>query len=162
MKLNIKLIAFIAIMGALGNVIGLFAIPIPMPAGNVEFHLSQLTGLLTGIAIGPVSGAVAGALSVILVTASIGNVLIPGGNAILAGVAGLASKRFRPIIAGIIGEIAETPYLWFSTLIYGLPIPVILWINIKSFVEVLISSSIIEVLIRRKEIKNWLESLKTS
>ncbi|RLE80281.1 MAG: hypothetical protein DRJ51_06125 [Thermoprotei archaeon] len=169
-KLNVKLIAFTAIMGALGNILGLFSIVIPSPLLHLELHLSQLTPLLVGIAIGPKYGAITGALSLIVVTIKIKNPLIPLGNAILAGVAGLAARKFRPVIAGLIGEIAETPFIWFSVILWagiigGLPIdvltPIITLICIKAFFEVLVSSVIVELLLKIPEIRRALDSLKT-
>jgi riboflavin transporter FmnP len=145
--MNSKVIAFVAVMGALGNVLGLFGVslPTPIPQGRIELHFSQLPPLLVAFTVGPIPGAVTGLLSLILETIKLGNPFVPFGNAILAGVAGLAARRFRPIFAGLLGEVAETPYLWGSIIFWvgyvmNVPLPAIIAftsiINVKAFLEV--------------------------
>ncbi len=168
---SVKRLVFIIIMGALGNVLGMLSISIPAPPPlRLELHFSQLTPLLVGISIGPIDGAITGALSLIVATLKIKNPLIPLGNAILAGIAGLASRKFRPVLAAIVGEIAETPFIWFSMILWvylvcGVPlevlIPIIIVVNIKAFIEVLISSIVIEILLRSKEIRFLLSSIRS-
>lgn len=165
---KLKLLIFVALMGSLGNLLGLVSITIPSPFLNIELHFSQLTPLLVGIHFGPLWGAITGALSLIIATIKIGNPLIPLGNAILAGVAGIAAKKFRPLLAGLIGELAETPFIWFSILlwvgmIHKVPfealIPLIMLINVKAFLEVTISSAIVEMLLKRSEIREYLDKI---
>jgi len=169
--MNLKTIALIAIMSGLGNVIGLFGLPIPTPFawGRIELHFSQLPPLLVAIAVGPIPGAITGFLSLILETAKLGNPLVPFGNAILAGVAGLAARRLRPIIAGLVGEIVETPYLWVSMIfwvgyILQVPLPAIIAftsiVNAKAFIEVAISGLIIEIILSRSQIRDALAKLR--
>ncbi|MEM1587959.1 MAG: ECF transporter S component [Candidatus Bathyarchaeia archaeon] len=172
MKFNPKKVAFIGVMAALGNLLGFIPlkIPSPSPAVSIELHFSQLPPLFIAFSLGPLSGALTGLLSLIAVTAFyIKNPLVPFGNMILAGVAGLAAKKFKPIIAGLIGEVVETPFLWFSILFWSgiilqvpfkILIPIITLINIKAFIEVFISSFIASLLLRRKEIKSFLKLVK--
>jgi len=170
LRINSRLIAFIAVMSALGNILGAIGIPIPapIPEGKIVFHLSQLPALLVAVTISPIAGAVTGVLSLLVATIEIGNPFVLFGNAILAGVTGLAAKRFRVLISGIIGEIIETPYLWFSIVfwmstILGIPVeglvPFIVSINIKAFIEVGTSCIIIEVLLK-SEIKKAFEMFR--
>ncbi len=172
MKINSKKVAFISVMAALGNLLGLIPlkIPSPSPTVSIELHFSQLPPLLVAFSLGPISGAITGLLSLVAVTAIyIRNPFVPFGNMILAGIAGLAARKFKPIIAGLIGEIAETPFLWFSVLlwsgvIHNVPfkvlIPIIALINVKAFIEVFISSSIASLLLKKNEIKSALKSIK--
>ena len=55
-RLTSKLIAFIAVMCAVANVLGFFTIPI----GITEIHLMQLPIILTGLALGPWTGGLVG------------------------------------------------------------------------------------------------------
>ena len=165
-----KRFVFIVIMGGIGNILGMVSLSLPVPSPmRLELHFSQLTPLLVGISMGPLDGAIVGMISLIVATVKIGNPMIPLGNAILAYVAGLMAKRFRPLIAGMIGEIAETPFIWFSMIIWvhivcGVPlevlVPIILMVNIKAFIEVFISSLVIEVLLKSKEIRRLLNAIK--
>jgi uncharacterized membrane protein len=163
MKLTVKLIAFIAIMGALGNVLGLLAINIPSaPGTNVEFHLSVLPALLVSAVFGPLAGAVTGALGTIMSTISIGNLFIPFGNALLAGIAGILGKKFKlpPPASGALAVIPYAPYMWLACVAYGTPESVIVVIIAKAFIEVLMASTLIELILVRTEIRNLLAMFK--
>jgi riboflavin transporter FmnP len=169
--MNRKIVAYIAIMGALGNVLGLVSLPLPSPigAGRIELHFSQLPPLLVAFTAGPIPGAVTGFLSLILETTKLGNPFVPLGNAILAGVAGLAARRLRPIFAGLLGEVAETPYLWGSIILWvgyvlKVPLPAIIAftsiVNAKAFLEVAISCVIIEIILSRRGIRESFAKLR--
>ncbi len=173
MKVTSKLLAFVAVMGSVGNLLGLYAIKLPIsaPGVSVDFHLSQLPVLLVAVTLGPVWGALTGFLSLISVTALyIKNPFVPLGNAILGYIAGVvANRRFSPIISGVMGEVAETPFIWFSILFWagivgGVPfpalIPITIAINTKAFIEVIISATIVEFLLIRKEIRSMISAIK--
>ena len=55
-RLTTKLIAYLAVMCAVTNVLGFFTIPI----GVAEIHLMQLPIILTGLALGPWTGGLVG------------------------------------------------------------------------------------------------------
>lgn len=158
-----KLIALISIMSALGNVLGFLSIRLPSAPGTVvEFHLSALPALLLAVTVGPLTGAVTGALSLIITTMKIGNVFIPFGNALLAYIAGLFSKKFKfpPPASGAAAVIPYVPYMWFACSIYGVPEPVIAFIIVKAFIEVLISCTLIEFVLLRREVKDFLVNIR--
>lgn len=164
MKSSVRLIALVAIMSALGNVLGLLSIRLPSaPGTTVDFHLSVLPALLLAVSIGPLSGAVTGALSVIMATMSIGNLFIPFGNALLAGITGLLANKlkFTPPVSGAIAMIPYAPYIWFASLVYGVPEPIIAFIIVKAFIEVLISTTFIDFMFLRPEVKSLLAAFKT-
>lgn len=159
MRFPIRLIALIAIMSALGNVLGLLGIKLPSaPGTTVEFHLSVLPALLLAMSIGPLPGAITGALSLIVATAKIGNVFIPFGNALLAGIAGFLANEFKlpPAASGIAAMIPYSPYIWFACWVYGVPQPFIAFIIAKAFIEVLISCALIEFILLKPEVKRLL------
>ncbi|MEM2738418.1 MAG: hypothetical protein QXK93_05485, partial [Candidatus Bathyarchaeia archaeon] len=150
-------------LSALGNILGYFSIKLPSaPGTTVEFHLSVLPSLLLAVSVGSVSGAITGLLSLIMATVRIGNIFIPFGNALLAGIAGLFAQRlkFSPPVSGALAMIPYTPYIWLACMVYNVPQAVIAFIITKAFIEVLISGTIIELILRRHEIKSFLESLK--
>lgn len=158
-----KLMALISIMSALGNVLGFLSIRLPSAPGTVvEFHLSALPALLLAVTVGPLTGAVTGALSLIVTTMKIGNVFIPFGNALLAYIAGLFSKKFKfpPPASGATAVILYAPYMWFACSIYGVPEPVIAFIIVKAFIEVLISCTLIEFILLRREVKDFLVNIR--
>jgi len=164
MKPSVRLTALVVIMSALGNVLGLLSIRLPSaPGTTVEFHLSVLPSLLIAVSIGPLSGAVTGALSLVMATMKIGNVFIPFGNALLAGIAGLLANKlkFTPPVSGAIAIIPYAPYIWFACLIYRVPEPIIAFIIVKAFIEVLISTTLIEFMFLKPEVKSLLAKFKT-
>ncbi|MBS7611256.1 ECF transporter S component [Candidatus Bathyarchaeota archaeon] len=157
-----KLIAIISIMSALGNVLGFLSIRLPSAPGTVvEFHLSALPALLLAVTVGPLTGAVTGALSLIIATMKIGNIFIPFGNALLAYIAGLFSKKFKlsPPASGAAAVVPYTPYMWFACSIYGVPEPIIAFIVVKAFIEILISCTLIEFILLRREVKDFLVNI---
>ncbi len=158
-KINARLIAFISLMGALGNVLALFSIPIPspLPYPRIELCFSSFATLFVAVVIGPIAGAITGALGTILTTIRIGNPFIPIGHLILGYVTGRLARKFRPIIACLLGEVAESPWIWFSVIFWAhivakvplsILIPIIIVINIKAFIDVFISSLIVELILR--------------
>lgn len=163
MQRSIKLIALISLMSALGNVLGFLSIRLPSAPGTVvEFHLSALPALLLAVTIGPTVGAITGALSLIMATMKIGNVFIPFGNALLAYITGLLFKKlkFPPPVSGAVAVILYTPYMWFACTVYGVPEPIIAFIVVKAFIEVLISCTIIEFILLRREVRDFLVNVR--
>ncbi|MBS7640063.1 MAG: hypothetical protein QXJ19_06030 [Candidatus Bathyarchaeia archaeon] len=164
MEFSARLVALIIILSAIGNVLGLLGIRLPSaPGTTVEFHLSALPSLLAAVSIGPLQGAITGLLSLIISTLRIGNVFIPFGNALLAGVAGFFSQklRFSPPVSGALAMIPYTPYIWLACSVYAVPPAIIAFIVTKAWIEVMISGTIIELILRRHEIRNFLESFKS-
>jgi len=162
-KLSTRLIALVTVLSALGNVLGYLGIRLPSaPGTTVEFHLSALPSLLLAVSVGPILGAVTGFLSLIITTLHIGNVFIPLGNALLAGITGLVAQKFKfsPSVSGALAMVPYTPYIWFACTVYNVPQPIIAFIVTKAFIEVLISGTIIELILRRPEIKNFLSKFK--
>jgi hypothetical protein len=164
MKPSVRLIALIAVMSALGNVLGLLSIRLPAaPGTTVEFHLSVLPALLLALSIGPIPGAITGALSLVMATMEIGNIFIPFGNALLAGIAGLLANKlkFSPPVSGATAMVPYAPYMWFACAIYSVPQPIIAFIIVKAFIEVLISGTLIEFIFSKREVKDLLSTFRT-
>jgi len=158
-KFSTRLVALVAVLSALGNVLGYLGIRLPSaPGTTVEFHLSALPSLLLAVSVGPILGAATGFLSLIMTTLRIGNVFIPFGNALLAGIAGLVAQKFKfsPTVSGALAMLPYTPYMWFACMVYNVPQAVIAFIIMKAFIEVLISGVIIELMLHRPEVKNFL------
>ena len=162
-RFSAGLVALMAVMSALGNVLGFLSIRLPSaPGTTVEFHLSALPALLLAVSVGPLAGVVTGALSLIVATLQIGNIFIPFGNAILAGIAGVCSHKlkFSPPVSAFLGEAAESPYTWLTCIVYGVPQPVIAFIIVKAFIEVLISGAIVEFILRSLQVRGFLAKFK--
>jgi len=160
----VRLVALVTVLSAFGNILGYFSIRLPSaPGTTVEFHLSALPSLLLAVSVGPFSGAITGFLSVLVATMKIGNVFIPFGNALLAGIAGFLAQRlkFSPPVSGALAMIPYAPYMGFACMVYNVPQAIITFIITKAFIEILISGTIAELILRRQDIRNFLESFKS-
>jgi uncharacterized membrane protein len=94
-RLTAQLIAFIAVMCATSNILGLITIPI----GITSIHLIQLPIILTGLALGAVAGGLVGFIGAMVMAFSLlpPNPYILLGNAILGFLTGLIYGRLRPV-----------------------------------------------------------------
>ena len=119
--LTSKLVAFIAVMCAVANVLGFFTIPL----GIAEIHLMQLPIILTGLALGPAAGGLIGFLGAAVMAFRLRppNPYILLGNAILGFFTGLFYLRLkkikgRPIIPQVISVlgayILQFPYVYVT------------------------------------------------
>lgn len=163
MKVNLKSLVFIVLMGVAGNILGFYSIPLPIPLVNVAFTLSQLPALFTAIYIGALEGGVVGFLSTIASTVLfIKNPFVPFGNFILAFAAGyfykhkFAGKKISVLLSCILGEIIETPFIWLTVIIWSglvlgiqvyILVPIIAFINLKAFLEVTIDAVLLEIML---------------
>lgn len=122
--LRARNVAFIASMGALGNVLALLTVSIPTPMGQVALDLSHVATLIVALYSGPLSGGITGAIVSIVpfyrfgVTGwfgpLVGFLIIPLKS--LTGItAGFLGRRMRPALATLLGYVPEFlgTYLYF-------------------------------------------------
>ena len=116
-----KIVAFVALMAALANVMSLppVAIPVPLGAFTSSIHFFQLAVFLAAVLAGPWAGLLSGAIGGLYM----GVTRIPfivGGIALLGACAGFFSKRFRPVAASLLAFLVQLPYVlvtdyvWFT------------------------------------------------
>ena len=121
MATKTKTLAFTALMSALAVVMSIppLAIPLSLGAFTTSFHFFQLPIFICAILAGPWAGLLSGAVGGLYM----GVTRIPfiiGGIALLGGFTGLFSKKFRPVIACLLGfliqipYVAVTDYVWFT------------------------------------------------
>jgi uncharacterized membrane protein len=164
MKLNSRIVAFVATMSALANVLGLLVIP----AGVVNIHFSQVPVILAGLAVGPLSGAFVGFFGFIIAAFRLpmANPYILGGNAILGFFTGLiyskiSGMKARPIlpqaIAILAAFLAQAPYVFFTDVyLMAIPVPIVLAIISVLLLEDMISVFICHVILYRIDIRKSL------
>lgn len=146
-RLTSKIIAFIAVMCALANVLGFFTIPM----GITEIHLMQLPIILTGLALGPYIGGLVGFTGAAVMAFRLHppNPYILIGNAILGFMTGafysrLKKMRVRQIIPQVISVlgayIVQFPYVYVTDVyLMFMPSYVVLAIILKLLIEDAIS-----------------------
>ena len=165
MKISTKKIAFISIMCALANILGIFSIPL----GLTSIHLMQLPIILSGLVLGLWSGGITGFIGTILMayTLSPSNPYILLGNAILGFFTGLIysylkKTKKRQIIPQTLSVLAayliQLPYLYITD-VYFMPIPsqVVLTVILpKLLLEDMISVLISHIVLYRIELNKIL------
>jgi uncharacterized membrane protein len=120
------MIAFIAIMSALANVLGFLAVPVAVPVGTVPIHFIQLPIILAGLSLGSLAGGSVGFVGAIVMALTIPsgvNLYILPGNAILGFFTGfiyfqLKKATKRPIApqltSVILAFIIQAPYTYVT------------------------------------------------
>ena len=146
-RLTSKLIAFIAVMCAVANVLGFFSIPL----GITEIHLMQLPIIITGLALGPRTGGLVGFIGAAVMAFRLRppNPYILLGNAILGFFTGLfylrlKKMRGRPIIPQVISVLGayavQSPYVYVTDVyLMTMPEPLVQAILLKLLFEDVIS-----------------------
>ncbi len=117
-------VAFVASMGALGNVLALLTVSIPTPISQVAPDLSHVATLIVALSYGPLFGGVTGAIVSFVPFYRFGVVgwfgpflgflIIPFKS--LTGItAGFLGRRMRPAFATLLGYVPEClcTYLYF-------------------------------------------------
>jgi len=163
-------VAFVASMGALGNVLALVTLSIPTPVGQIAFDFSHIGTLVVALYSGPLLGGMTGAIVGMApyyrfgVAGGFGPILglmiIPGKS--LTGItAGLLASKLRPALATIIGYVPEAIFTfsyfeWVAPFFLGpkagafvasLVVPVLA----KAWLEMIVIAAVME-LIRRQHI----------
>ena len=153
-----KVLAFVAIMAALANVMSVPPLAIPLQLGEFtsSLHFFQLAILLCGILAGPWAGLSCGAVGATYMAVT-KIPFIVGGIAILGGAVGLLTKNVRPVFACLLAWIAQAPYVlitdyvWF-TLFVGrsstIALTIITPIMINLTLQAIICAILAEIIIR--------------
>lgn len=165
LRLTSKLVAFIAVMCAVANILGFLTIPL----GISEIHLMQLPIVLTGLALGPRAGGLVGFLGAAVMAFRLRppNPYILLGNAILGFFTGLFYLRLkkikgRPIIPQVISVlgayIIQFPYIYITD-VYLMPMPSAIVLTVilpKLLVEDIISVLLAHFILFRVNIGDFL------
>jgi hypothetical protein len=157
-----RVVAFVAVMAALANVLSLqpFAIPFQIGGFMSAFHFFQLAVFLCGILAGPSAGLVCGVVGSLYMSV----VRIPfvvGGIALLGLSVGFFAKKFRPVFAGLLAWLVQAPYVlvtdyvWFTVFVgnssaaaWAVVVPVMLNLTLQSVVCAVLADVIIHYLKR--------------
>jgi len=155
-----KRFAFVAIMAALANLLGLLKLPV----GPLTIHLLQLPVILTGLVMGGLAGGTVGLVGAIVgaLTLAQPNPYIIPGNALLGFFTGILYKRLRglktrPIVPqslALLGAfLLQAPYAYLTDVyLMGIPPAVVQVILLTLFIEDIISLLICHVIIYRVDI----------
>jgi riboflavin transporter FmnP len=148
-------VAFVASMGALGNVLALLTLSIPTPLSQVAPDLSHVATLIVALYSGPVLGGITGAMVSIVpfyrfgVTGwygpFVGFLIIPLKS--LTGItAGFLGKKLRPGLATLFGYVPEcvSTYAYF-TLVVPLFLPEVAAYVTQGFIALVLAKAWLEL-----------------
>ena len=149
------MLAFLALMAALANVLSFPPIALPVTP-DITVHFSQLPIFIAGILTGPVGGLMAGAIGGLYMSFTRIPFII-GGLAILGLATGFFGRRVRPLYAGLLAWLVQTPYVivtdyvWLA--IFLEKTPQAAWAFVTSImtvltIEAVVSSALAEVTVR--------------
>lgn len=148
-------VAFVASMGALGNILALLTLSIPTPMSQIAPDLSHVATLIVALYAGPVLGGITGAIVSIVpfyrfgVTGwfgpLVGFLIIPLKS--LTGItAGFLGRRLRPSTATLLGYVPEcvSTYLYF-VLVVPFFLPEVAQYITAGFVALVLSKAWVEL-----------------
>ena len=163
-------VAFVASMGALGNVLALVTLSIPTPIGQIAFDFSHIGTLIVALYGGPLLGGMAGAIVGMapyyrfgvagMFGPLLGLMIIPGKS--LTGItAGLLARKLRPALATMVGYVPEAVFTfcyfeWIAPFFLGpesgaFVVSLVIPIIAKAWVEMFVIAIVME-LIKRQHI----------
>lgn len=145
--ITVKSGLYTAVMGALGCILTLFAIPV---APNIHVNLYVFPGVLVGGTSGWILGGLAGFIGALYTPVLWGWLGAIPYNAIIGLSAGFFSQRYglRPTIGGLLGHIISIPYMYFATTVYlGLPFQLFLVGMVTTVVQLVAAGLLAEALL---------------
>ncbi|NLF67090.1 MAG: hypothetical protein GX579_21080 [Chloroflexi bacterium] len=140
--IDVKSGLYTAVMGALGAILTLFAIPV---APNIHINLYVFSGVMVGGTSGAILGALAGFIGSLYTPVLWGWLGAIPYNMILGASAGFFSTRFglRPTLGALLGHVISLPYQYAANVLYlGLPLE-IFWVGMGTTVIQLIVAGVI-------------------
>jgi len=164
-----RLIALIAILSALSNIIVLFSIPLTLFGVTTRIHFIQIPILAASLGIGPISGALVGIIGATNMAFSVipSNPFIIFYNALLGFFSGVFYILFRKrggnilmtqILAVIFGYIVQIPFIYFiNTQIMLIPYLIVQILLIKILFEDIGSTFIVHPILYRFRLVNIIQ-----
>jgi hypothetical protein len=154
--ITVKSGLYTAVMGALGDILTLFAVPV---APNININLYVFSGVMVGATSGWLLGGLAGFIGALYTPVLWGWLGAIPYNALLGASAGFFSQKFgiRPTIGAFIGHIISLPYQYVAVHLYlGIPLP-IFWVGMATTViQLVIAGVIVEILLSVPALKKRL------
>ncbi len=154
--ITVKSGLYTAVLGALGSILTLFAIPI---APNIHINLYVFSGVMVGGTSGWLLGALAGFIGSLYTPVLWGWLGAIPYNMILGAATGFFTERFgiRPTIGALLGHIISIPYQYFANVLYlGTPFEIFLVGMVTTVVQLLAAGVIAESLMSIPALKKRL------
>ena len=158
--ISVKSGLYTAVVGALGAILTLFAIPV---APNIAINLYVFSGVMVGGTSGWLLGMLAGFIGALYTPVLWGWLGAIPYNMILGASAGFFAQKFgiRPTIGGFLGHIIALPYSYISQVNYlGLPIPIFMVGMATTVIQLLVAGIIAEALMSIPALRKRLPAME--
>ncbi len=174
--LNSKSVAFMSIMSALGVVLAFLSV-FSLPIGpGIAIDLSHVGTYIVALSGGPIMGSIAGAIVGLIPAFQFANPALIPGKVLTGFTVGFlyyisvskinAVKRDNKwkitamLVCGIIGYLPEMIFtIWDLFLIMGFPDAVIIEILIKAWIEIILISVLMSVVLNIKSVSHLVQDL---
>lgn len=169
-----RLIALIAILAALSNVVMLISIPVTLLGVTTRIHFIQLPILIAALGVGPLAGGLVGLIGAASMVFSVmpPNPFIMLYNGLLGFFAGLfyliLRRRRHHILlaqlAAVVGAyLVQTPLVWtLNTQVIGIPAVVVQAILLKLLFEDVVSALINHPILYRVNLADRIRKIPAS
>jgi hypothetical protein len=157
--IGVKAGIYCAVMGALGCILTLFAIPI---GPNININLYVISGIMVGATCGPWLGAFGGFLGSLYTPVLWGWFgAVPYNAALGLGAGAAARYGLRPSIGVVVAYIVSTPVMcWAQYEFLGLPMEVV-WLGVASTaIQTVVVCAIVESLIAVPQMRKRLPGMR--
>jgi hypothetical protein len=157
--ISVKSGLYTAVMGALGCILTLFAIPV---APNIHVNLYVFPGILVGGTSGLLLGALAGFIGSLYTPVLWGWLGAIPYNMILGASAGFFAQRgIRPTVGALLGHIISIPYqYWANTQYLGIPLEIFLVGMVTTVVQLIIAGVIAEAIMNVPALRKRLPKME--
>jgi len=158
--ISVKSGLYTAVVGALGAILTLFAIPV---APNIAINLYVFSGMMVGGTSGWLLGLLAGFIRALYTPVLWGWLGAIPYNMILGASAGFFAQKFgiRPTIGGFLGHIIALPYSYISQVNYlGLPIPIFMVGMATTVIQLIVAGIIAEALMSIPALRKRLQAME--
>jgi hypothetical protein len=158
--ISVKSGLYTAVVGALGAILTLFAIPV---APNIHINLYVFSGIMVGGTSGWLLGLLAGFIGSLYTPVLWGWLGAIPYNMILGGATGFFAQKMgiRPTIGALIGHILAIPYSYWSTTTF-LGVPFELWLvgMGTTLIQLVVAGVIAEALMNIPALKKRLPAVE--
>jgi hypothetical protein len=154
MKLSSRFVAFTAAIGALTVMLSFLTVPFLFGTG---IHFFQAGTLLAGVAGGPLSGLIVGSVGGVYMATTRSDATIVIGNGLLGLFAGIFSRKFRPLVAGVAAWVlVQAPWIYLvDTFVFHVPVMVVQTILGLLTVEAVVCASVVDILTNHFHLKGF-------
>ena len=158
--ISVKSGLYTAVVGALGAILTLFAIPV---APNIAINLYVFSGIMVGGTSGWLLGMLAGFIGSLYTPVLWGWLGAIPYNMMIGGFAGLFAQKLgiRPTIGAFLGHIIALPYSYISQVNYlGLPVPIFMVGMATTIIQLVVAGVIAEALMSIPALKKRLPAVE--